>query len=182
MQPAQQGFAADRVQRPLRCRFQPRLMTGVRPAPKRCERGQYAYSILCGDRLALSCRCRVGVAPGWRSRAYVAHSDRRNCVRRSGAGSGVGTRRKSPRSDARLHVYGNPNTSTCGIYVDTAVSRFRNERVGGGAARSSRFPISDRCCDWAFRNLRGKHRSDIRALVVVALRNCAQIIEQSRNS
>jgi hypothetical protein len=28
MQPAQQGFAADRVQRPLRCRFQPRLMTG----------------------------------------------------------------------------------------------------------------------------------------------------------
>jgi len=38
---------------------------GVRPATKSCERRQYVFSVLCGDRLALSCRCRVGLAPGW---------------------------------------------------------------------------------------------------------------------
>ena len=75
-----------------------------------------------------------------------------------------GTRGKSPRANARLHVYGNPNTSTCGTCVDNAVNRFRDDCVGSGAPDSSGFRLSDRRCYRAHRDCRGKHRSDIHAL------------------
>ena len=137
------------------------------------QRGdRYAFSPRIG-RLALSCRRRVGLAPGWGARARSAHSDRRKCPRRSGAHSGFGTRRKSPRADARLHVYGNPNTATCWLGVDTAVSRFRDECVGNGTADSSGFRISDRRRYRAPRDRRGTHPGDIHSLGLVALRNCA---------
>ena len=142
-------------------------------ADERCKRRQYAFSILRGGHLALSCRRRMGLAPGRGARARAAHSGRRKCPRRSGAHSGFGTRRKSPRADARLHAYGNANTAICRLGVDAAVGRFRDECVGNGPANSSGFRICDRRCYRAHRDRRGKHPSDIHSLGLVALRNCA---------
>ena len=115
----------------------------------------------------------MGLAPQWRARACSPHSDCRKCVRRFGVHIGFGTRRKSPRGDARLYAYGHPNTPIRGTRVDSAVSRFRNECVGNGTTDSSGFRLSDYRYRRAHRDCRGKHRSDIHTLVVVAVRNCA---------
>src|SRR3989442_12248645 len=143
----------------------------VRPAAKRHEGRPYAFSIPRGSRLALSCRCRVGLAPGWGAWAHSHHSDHGKYARRSGARSGVRARRQSPRADARLHVYRSPNTPAGGACVHTTVGGFGDECVGNGTADSAEVRVSDRRCYRVHRDCRGKHRSDIHAVVVVGTGN-----------